>query len=407
MKLRSLTRVKNLAHKTVLLRIDANVPFKQGKILDDYKLVKTLPTLRYLLQQQARVIIVSHLGRPQGYDKKLSLRPIANYFEKKLKHSVLFVDFSPQSRAGHFEYHFSDLKKYGILAREHTPQNNLIMLENIRFDEDEEKDTGVLAKKLSQFADIFVLDGFGVAHRRGASVTGVARFLPAYAGLLLEQEVRALTRVVEKPQHPLVVILGGAKMETKIPLVKNFLSKADYILLSGGIIATYLWYQGKRVGSSLVERELAPGIFKLFKNKKIILPTDVIVGTVQGKKTQVVSLTSEFSIPADDQGIYDIGPETILLYHNLLKKARTIIWNGGLGYFEQKPYNAGTEALARMIVKETKRGAFSVCGGGETEQLLRQLKLEQKISLVSTGGGAMLEFLSGKKLPGITMVEQT
>jgi 3-phosphoglycerate kinase len=396
MKVHSLLKVKHLAGKRVLLRIDANVPIKNGKILDDYKLSRSLPTIRFLIKQKAKVVIISHLGRPAGYDKKLTLRPIFNYLEKKLHQPLLFFDF----------HRLSDPWNRGIFVSNHLQPGNIMLLENIRFDKDEEENTGVLAKKLAKLADIFVLDGFGVAHRAGASITGIAELLPTYAGLLIEEEINSLNRVVEKPRHPLIVVLGGAKMETKIPLLKNFLTKADYILLGGGIIATYLWHQGKNVGTSLVEKELPREIFNLFKNKKIILPTDVIVGTAKGKKVTTVWVNEQFTVPSDEVGIYDVGPETLRCYHNWLKQARVIVWNGGLGYFEQKPYNKGTVSIAKFIAKETKRGAFSVCGGGETEQLLKELGLERHISLVSTGGGAMLEFLSGKILPGIRAIRK-
>lgn len=394
MKLRSITELKNIAGKRVLLRIDANVPLKNGKIEDDYKLIKSLPTIRYLLRQKARIIIMSHLGRPKEYDEKVSLRPVAEYFQKKLRQPILFFDI----------HALSDSWKRAILAVENMQPGNILMLENIRFNADEEKNTGILAKKLSTLADIFVLDGFGVAHRDAASVTGVKKFLPTFAGLLLEEEVSALCKVLEKPRRPLVLVLGGAKMETKIPLLKNFIKKADYILLGGGILATYLHHQGKSVGTSLVEKELPKSVFTIFKNKKIKFQSDVTIGTVKGKKVMHLPFNSKFKISQADQGIYDVGPETLKEYKKILKKAKTIVWNGALGYFEQHPYQKGTYALAKMLAEQSKRGALVICGGGETEEILKKLKLLNIIDLVSTGGGAMLEFLSGKTLPGIKVL---
>lgn len=396
MKLRTPQHLKQLTGKHILLRIDANVPLKNGKIVDDYKLMKTLPTITYLLKQKAKVLIVSHLGRPRGYDKKLSLRPVVTYFEKKLRKPILFIN----------PFSLKEGWERAILVSEEMKNGEVVMFENIRFDTDEEKNTGMLAKTLSQLADFFVLDGFGVAHRDAASVTGVAGFLPAYAGLLFEEEVDLLSRVVEKPHRPLIVVLGGAKMETKIPLIKNFIKKADYILLGGGIIATYLRFKGNKVGVSLVEEQLPHETFKLLENKKIVLPIDVVCGSQRGKEVTIVPLTSAFKIPHSRQGIYDLGPQTLKEYAQYLKKAQTIVWNGALGYFEQAPYQRGTFELANMLARETRRGAFTVCGGGETEQVLRQLKLDKKMSLVSTGGGAMLEFLSGKVLPGIKTVSK-
>jgi 3-phosphoglycerate kinase len=411
MNLRVLAQLKNIYGKRVLVRIDGNVPIKNGKILDDYKLIKTVPTIQYLLRKGAKIIITSHLGRPNGYDKKLSLKPIVAYLEKKLRQHIFFPNYSVDAFAKN--KHSLEMWQRIESAIQELKSGSILMLENIRFDNDEEKNTGVLAQKLANLADVFVLDGFGVAHREGASITGVADFLPTYAGFLLEEEVRALSKVAERPRHPLVLVLGGAKMETKIPLIKKFIDRADYILLGGGIVATYLHHQGFGVGTSLIEQDVPPKIFALFKNKKIIMPIDAVVGTVKGKRVSIMDMPQslfkkekkevKFNIPPGC-GIYDIGSKTLQMYNSILRQAQSIIWNGPLGYFEQKPYNQGTEMLIEAIVRETKRGAFSVCGGGETQEFLRKKKYDSKISLVSTGGGAMLEFLSGKKLPGVEVV---
>lgn len=379
MKLRSIKDAKHLLGQRVLVRVDFNVPVKNGKVQDNFKIQKSLPTIKFLLHSGSRVILVSHLGRPKKKDKKLSLLPVAHELEKLLGTKVAFENLED---------------------RDDWEGKKLVLLENIRFYKGEEDNDKSFAKQLAAVGDIFVLDGFAVAHRDAASVSGIQNYLPSYAGLLLAQEIEGLSKVVETPKHPLVVVLGGIKMETKIPLLKNLLPKADKVLLAGGIINTYLAATGNEVGDSLIDAQYKQEAIKFVKNKKSIYPVDVIVGTDKGKKARVVSLDKKLVLKKGE-AIFDIGPKTVALFAKNLKSARTIIFNGALGMFEQSPYQHGTYAVVRYIGSRAKGKAFVVCGGGETVEILRHLELMNDMDLVSTGGGAMLEFLSGKKLPGL------
>jgi len=277
------------------------------------------------------------------------------------------------------------------------------LLDNIRFISEEDKGDLSLARALAVLADLYVLDGFAVAHRDAPSVTGIAKFLPTYAGLLMEAEVSGLNRVMNKPKKPLVVVLGGAKMETKIPVLNSLLKTANNILLGGGIVNTYLWATGHKVGDSLLDKDYKKEVLKYCGNKKVVLPVDVVVGHQDGSAARVVSLKNKLKLKSGE-AIFDVGPETIRLFAKYIKKANTLVWNGALGYFEQHPYEYGTRAIARLFATRSRGRAFGVCGGGETVELLRDLKLIDEIDLVSTGGGAMLEYLSGKKLPGVKVV---
>lgn len=386
MKIRSIKQVKNLAGKTVLLRVDWNVAIEKGKVVDDFRMRRSLPTIQYLLKKKAGVILVSHLGRPHGQDKKYSLRPVQKHFETLLGATVALVPFSK-------------IKSVAV------GKGEVVVLENIRFSADEEKNSGTLAKDLAKLADLFVLDGFAVAHRPAASVSGVAKYLPSYAGLLLDEEITVLSNVMTKPKKPLVVILGGAKAETKIPMLKTLLPKADYVLVSGGIANTYWWAKGNKLSDSLVDKNFKSEVLKYCSSKKVILPVDAVVGTKDGKKVQVISTKQKVAVPAGT-GIRDIGPDTIRLFASYMKKAKTLIWNGAMGVFEQHPYEYGTYAITLLFAARSKGQAFGVCGGGETVQVFQKMKVLHDVDLVSTGGGAMLEFLGGERLAGIEALKK-
>lgn len=388
MQVKSIKLIKNLAGRTVLLRTDFNVPLKAGKVADNYKIEKSLLTIEYLLDRGAKVVIVSHLGRPKGVDKKLSLKPVALELSKLLARKVEFVTID-------------DIKKDEKIKN--LKNGEVCLLDNIRFISEEDKGDLSLARALAVLADLYVLDGFAVAHRDAPSVTGIAKFLPTYAGLLMEAEVSGLNRVMNKPKKPLVVVLGGAKMETKIPVLNSLLKTANNILLGGGIVNTYLWATGHKVGDSLLDKDYKKEVLKYCGNKKVVLPVDVVVGHQDGSAARVVSLKNKLKLKSGE-AIFDVGPETIRLFAKYIKKANTLVWNGALGYFEQHPYEYGTRAIARLFATRSRGRAFGVCGGGETVELLRDLKLIDEIDLVSTGGGAMLEYLSGKKLPGVKVV---
>lgn len=379
MKLYTVKDIKNLIGKRVLVRVDFNVPVKSGKVVDNFKIQKSLPTIKYLLNNGAKVVLVSHLGRPEGKEKKFSLLPVANELEKLLRSKVFF----------------------GKLENpEKWSNEKLVLLENIRFYPGEESCSHELVGELLEIADIFVLDGFAVAHRDAASVSGVAKYLPSFAGLLLVDEIFGLSKVLVSPKIPLAVLIGGIKMETKIPVLKNLLPKADKILVGGGIMNTYLWAMGHKVGMSYVDKKFKKEVLFYLKNKKIIKPIDVIVGKENGKNARVESLQKKLNLKKDE-GIFDIGPRTVLLFSSYLKKSNSLVWNGAMGRIEQHPYEYGTNALARIFAARSKGKAFGVCGGGETVEVLRKLDIIESVDLVSTGGGAMLEFLGGKKLPGL------
>lgn len=388
MKVQSIKSIKSLSGRTVLLRTDFNVPLKGNKVADNYKIEKSLPTIEYLLDRGAKVIIVSHLGRPKGIDKKLSLKPVAHELAKLLAREVVFIATGDRKK----DEKIKSLKK-----------GEVCLLDNIRFIPEEDAGDVKLAKEIAQLADVFVLDGFAVAHRDAPSVTGVAKFLPTYAGLLMEAEIDGLNKVVGKPKKPMVVVLGGAKMETKIPVLNSLIKNANNILLGGGIVNTYLWATGHKVGASLIDKKYKKEAIKYCCNKKIVLPVDVVVGKSDGSGARVINLKNKLKLNKNE-AIFDVGPETIHLFAKYIKKASTLVWNGALGYFEQHPYEYGTRAVARLFSARSRGKAFGVCGGGETVELLRDLKLMEDIDLVSTGGGAMLEYLSGKKLPGVKVV---
>ncbi len=390
MKVKSIQQVKNLANKNVLVRVDFNVPIKGNKVLDNYKIKKSLATIKFLIEKRAKVILVSHLGRPNGVDKKLSLKPVAAELGKFLQKNVKLLDVL-------------DLKKLKTQIDKLLP-GAVVMLENIRFVKGEEENSEKLAKELAGLADVFVQDGFAVAHRQAASVSGVAKYLPAYAGLLLEEEIDGLDRAIKNPKKPFVVVLGGIKTETKIPVLKNLLKKANYILVGGGILNTYLSAKGLKIGSSLFDKNLKKEALRYCSKRKVILPVDVIVGAKDGKLARAVDI-KKLNLPKN-LSIFDIGPKTIKLFSHYIKKANTLVWNGALGYFEQHPYEYGTYSVARLLAARAKGKAFGITGGGETIEVLKKLRLIGDIDLASTGGGSMLEYLSGKKLPGIEMLKK-
>lgn len=384
MRLKTIHDLKKLAGSTVLVRVDFNVPLKNGKVVDDFKIVQSIPTISYLLARGARVILMTHLGRPKGFDKKLSVAPLAKMIANKLGIKVGFVPYT---------------KNWRSLTSSKLPAEKLILLENVRFYKEEEKAMPAFAKQLASLGDYFVFDGFAVAHRSAASVTGVGKYLPTYAGSLVESEVAYLGKALSKPKRPFVVVLGGAKVETKIPVLKALLPKADYILVGGGIANTYCAAEGMSLGSSLVGKEYLKVIKKYCDNTKVILPVDYVVGDQKGQNTYCI-VTKALKLPKG-VGIYDVGPATIQLFSRYLKKAQTIVWNGAMGRFEEPAYAYGTKALACLIAARSKGKAVGIVGGGETVEMIEELGLRQDIDWVSTGGGAMLDWLSQGMLPGV------
>ncbi len=384
MHIRSVTELKSLKNKRVLVRLDLNVPVKKGKVLDLTRLKAVVPTLQLLRKKGAKIIVVSHLGRPNGQVvPDLKLAPVAKALGNLLK------------------------LKIPVVAMDKTQgKETIVMLENIRFNSGEEKNDPALAKQLAALADIFVFDGFAVAHRAAASVVGVAKYVPTYSGLLVAKEVAALGKVIEKPPRPFVALIGGAKIETRLPVLQQLSRSADAIIVGGGILNTVLASLGYGVGDSLVDTAFLKQAKALTKKQNLLLPIDVVVGTHDGHNWRVVEIgPKRHPICEPGEAIFDLGPATIGWLEEILLAPKTLLWSGAMGMFEQSPYDEGTFAVARIFAKVTKRGAFTVAGGGETLQALDALSLTKKLSFVSTAGGAMLEFLAGKKLPGITVLQ--
>jgi len=375
------TDVKN---KKVLLRADFNVDLDEnGKILSDFRIRAVLPTIDYLFQNGAsRIIIISHLGKPKAGDEKLTLKPVGEKLQQLLGKPVVFLD----------DCRGEKIKK----AIGEAANSSTILLENLRFYPEEENNDNNFAKELASLADIYVNDAFGVCHRLNASVAAVTKFLPSFAGLLLKKEIENLNKVMAGFERPLVLILGGAKISTKLPLIKKFLGMADYVILGGALASTVLKAWDFEVGESLVETRMLKEAGSLGSNRaELLMPGDFLVAdSFEGKvfKKRIMGEVKENEI------ILDIGDDSIRTFNQIIKEAKTIVWNGAMGYFENPLFKNGTEEIAKSI---SQASAFSVVGGGETLIVLEKMNLMEKISFVSTGGGAMLQFLSGEEMPGL------
>ncbi|MBU4305956.1 MAG: phosphoglycerate kinase [Candidatus Omnitrophica bacterium] len=382
----------NLENKKVLMRVDFNVPQDEnGNITDDLRIVSALETIRYCLEKGAKkVILMSHLGRPKGKAvESMRLTPVAKRLSELLKIPVKKLN---------------DCVGEAVETAVNAASEKVVLLENLRFYAEEEKNDAAFAQKLAKLGDIFVNDAFGTAHRAHASTEGVTHYLPAVAGFLLEKEIAYLGNVVENPERPLVTILGGAKVSDKIKMIENMMDKVNCFLIGGGMAYTFLKAQGKEIGNSKVEEDkldLARMILKKAqgKNISVILPVDNIAADAfkEDAATQIVGE----EIPQGWMGL-DIGPKTVEMFKRKLDTAKTIIWNGPVGVFEMKPFSAGTKAIAEYIagLKVT-----SVIGGGDTASAVAQFGVEDKMSHVSTGGGASLELLEGLELPGIAALK--
>lgn len=390
-KMRILEKLKIEKGMRVLLRVDYNVSLRGGVIGEGARIEKTIPTIEYLLRAGARVIIAAHLGRPEGRRRSdLSLLPVCHYLETLLGRKVAFLSGAP----GDPEL----LREVNSL-----PSGSVAMLENIRFYPGEEENDAAFARDLAKLGDAYVNDAFGAAHRASASVVGVPKLLPHAAGILMEQEVEMLGRLLKKPARPFVVMAGGAKISDKIGVIRNLSKSASKVLLGGALANNFFAAKGYGVGKSLVSPEEISLAKKMLKDKHLVLPTDVVVGESGVEKSaRVVAIGPEpHEIAPARQSILDVGPETVRLYAGEIKKAKTIVWNGPMGYFEEPQFSHGTIALARAVAACSKGPAYGVVGGGETAEAIKRTKMEEMVDWVSTGGGAMLEFLEGKTLPGI------
>lgn len=387
MRLRQLQKA-NVQGKKVLVRVDYNVEVeKNGRLRDLTRLKATLPTLRWLLRNGAQVILVTHRGRPKGREKKLSLKPLIAPLQRLSKRRVVFIEAPIFSRAC-------------TTALLRAKQTDIIILENIRFEAGEEDNSPALAKRLASFADLAVNDAFADSHRAHASIIGLSKYVPMYAGLLVQQEVTALSALLSKPARPYVAVIGGAKISSKLHLIKRLLKQADAVLLGGALANTLLQAEGIAVGASLVEPSMVKTAAGLTStNAKLKIPCDVVVATKQ-RSRPATRITAVGNIRSKER-ILDIGPDTIDLFRRVLAEAKTVVWNGPMGVYELPPFDRGTIALAQAIAS-TKH--ISYAGGGETLDAIRRSGVSKKFTFLSTGGGAMLEFLEGKTLPGVAAV---
>lgn len=346
--MRSIKILKNLKGKTALVRVDFNVPIKNGRVLDDFRIKKTLPTIKFLQKKGAKIILISHLGE----DGKKSLKPVANYLKKFVK-------------------------------------KDIVLLENIRRYDGEIKNDLNFAKKLARLGDFYVNEAFSVSHRQHASIVGVPKYLPSYAGFQLEEEIKNLSVVFKKPKHPFLFILGGAKFSTKMPLIKKYLKLADNVFVGGALLNDFLKAKGYEIGKSLVDN--TKGIKEILKNKKLILPIDVVVKN--GNKL----ISRKANEVKKNEIILDVGNNSIKIIEPYIKKSKLILFNGPLGKYED-----GNDRATKKVLKLVARSkAESIIGGGDTVSLVSKMKMENKFSFVSTGGGATLDFLAHGTLPGI------
>lgn len=389
MKKRTVREIKSLKGKTVFLTADFNISLTDGHVTNDTRIVETLPTIRYLVSRGAKVILASHLGRPKGVDPSLSLKPVAGRLEKLVSQKVDLVDnFWEEKTAARIK---------------NMDNSKLILLENIRFTKAEEENDRNFAKHLSSMADYFVNDAFGTSHRVHASIVGITEFLPAYAGFLMDKEIQMLSEALEKPKRPFVLLIGGAKTPEKIAVIERLLDVADTVALGGAIANTFLAAWGFGMGRSLVDYEMVEMARVVFwkttrKHSALILPMDVMISDTD-RKSRPVSV--EYNKVPHNVAIFDIGPKTQKYYRDLVTEAKTVIWNGPMGLYEDPRYKKGTDNLLKDIALSR---AFSIVGGGDTLSSIHSAEYIRKIDHVSSGGSAMLAFLEKGTLPGIEVI---
>ena len=379
----------DLKGKRVFVRCDFNVPMDENQnITDNTRIVAALPTIKYLLEQNCKIVLASHLGRPKGeFKPEFSLKPVAKELSKLLNKEVIMA---------------KDVIGEGTIQKAlNLKEGEIMLLENVRFHKEETDNNPEFAKKLASMAEVFVNDAFGTAHRAHASTTGIADYLPAVSGFLIEKELKFLGNAVNNPERPFVAILGGAKVSDKIGVIDSLLEKVDTLMIGGGMAYTFFKAQGYEVGNSICEvdkLDLAKSAMEKAKQKgvKLLLPVDTKVGKEfkEDTESKIVKWTE---IPADWEG-FDIGPETIKMFTDELKTAKTVVWNGPLGLFEFDQFAIGTNAIAKALAE---LDATTIIGGGDSAAAVKKAGLEDKMTHISTGGGASLEFLEGKKLPGI------
>ena len=388
--MRSIKDELNLKQKKILLRLDLNVPLDNDRITDTTRIDKILPTIKYLLKNDAKIIILSHVGRPKGrIVNELSLKPICENLKKKLNVNIKLITKSLK------EINSSDL----FIDQD----EKIVILENLRFYQEEEENNIEFAKHLARLADIYVNDAFSCSHRAHASIFEITKFLPSFAGLQLNLEIDALNKITSKIKRPVTCIIGGSKISSKINIIKNLIPKFDNIVIVGGMANNVLKYKGFNIGKSIQEANCDQIIKEIFylsekNNCKIVYPEDVTVG----KDLNGSAIIKDVNKVSEDELILDIGPKTIKTVNNLIEKSETILWNGPAGYFENPNFAKGSLKIANKIVEKNKSNTiYSVAGGGDTVALLNRIGVTNNFNFVSTAGGAFLEYLEGKELPGI------
>lgn len=391
--MKNIREIKDLKNKKVLVRVDFNVPLGSDGVVDgseDWRIKAVLPTIKYLVKKNAKVVLMAHLGRPGQYEKSsieykaCSLRPVARRLEELLDRKIQFIDDC-----------LGDVVKN---TTDKMGAGEIVLLENLRFHKEEEKNDKAFAGELASLGDIYVNDAFSDSHRAHASVSAITKFLPSYAGLLLEKEVKVLSDAINDPKRPATIIIGGAKAETKLPVIRFLMDKFDHILIGGIVANVILKAKGIDVGQSLLGGIDPKEAEKIdLKNKKLYIPVDAIICNSKVKRAELSSIGK-----IGDEKILDIGPDTEKLYMNIIADSKMIIWNGPMGKFENEKFSSGTKKVAEAVGRSK---GYSIIGGGDTITALDKFGYLDKIDYVSTGGGAMLEFLSGKKLPGLEALE--
>lgn len=381
--------------KRVLVRCDFNVPMQDGKITDDIRITSALPTIQYLLDHGAKVILMSHMGRPKGEAKmEYTLKPVADRLAELLDRDVIFISV-PEV-----------VNQQIVETANGLQEGQVMLLENVRFRKEETKNESVFSKELAQLGEIFVNDAFGTAHRAHCSTAGVADYLPAVSGFLIEKEVKFLGDALENPQRPFVAIMGGAKVGDKIPVIENLLKKVDTLIIGGGMSYTFFKSMGLEIGTSILDEESVELAGELMKKAesagvKMLLPIDVVCAKEFDNNSEKIVCDRE-NIPADRMGM-DIGPKTARQIREELLQAKTVVWNGPMGVFEMPNFAEGTKQVAESLAESD---AVSIIGGGDSAAAVQQFGYGDKMTHISTGGGASLEFLEGKVLPGIAVLEE-
>ncbi len=385
-----------LEHKSVLVRVDLNVPLTDGKVADDTRITSSLPTVDDIIDKAGIPVLISHLGRPKGeYNPKYSLKPVADYFKDVLGYNVIWIDDC-----------IGEKPKEAIKSAE---IGDLVILENLRFYKEETQNDEGFAKKLAELTDVYVNDAFGAAHRAHASTSKVAEYFDEkYAGMLMLNELTHLKAALEKPAQPFTAVIGGAKISGKIDVIRNLFDKCTNILIGGGMMFSFYKAKGLEIGNSLLEEdkvELAASLIKEAEKKgvNLILPEDVTVGKEFKNDTEFRDVAAE-EIPKDMIGL-DIGKKTSEKYYDIVSKSKTVVWNGPMGVFEMENFAKGTLRIAEAMADATLKGAKTIVGGGDSAAAIKKLKYDKKVSHVSTGGGASLEYLEGKELPGVKALE--